>query len=433
MVTGLSLIIKASQSYVSHGALYIKNGKILGSGPEEEVLALAPNAKRVDGTGFVAIPGLINAHTHVAMSFFRGLGHGPVTSANGQTTMIEDLFYPVEKNLSADLIEPLSYSYLIDGLKSGVTCFVDSYSFSSSVARAMERLGLRGVVGEHIADLGGHLPSGRDVWLKTRARIEAWPHSSLITPMVYAHATDTMSPKLLSELGAFARASDLPFQMHLSQSRGERQRVLDREGLTPVKVAEAAGVLGPRCMAVHLVSTDADDVARLVGSGSLAVICPVSEIIYENLPPLKLFSDLGLQWSLGTDCAASNDTADLIQEMRFFRLFAKELGVPASRISPEAILRSVTEVPREVLGLNIGSLEAGREADCVFLKSDLGTEPIDELVVNLVHSFGSRHVRHVMIGGRWVLWDGQAILAKEEELSTAYLASVHEIKKRAGL
>jgi 5-methylthioadenosine/S-adenosylhomocysteine deaminase len=139
LITGLTLIPEPGVVLMD-SALVIAKGVISEMGPSAAVQARHSEIEQVDGKGFMAVPGLINAHTHVAMGFFRGLGHG-------QDEMIERFFFPAEKSLTPELLAPLSYSYLYGGLVAGVTCFGDHYYFSEGVAQAMERLGMRGVVG----------------------------------------------------------------------------------------------------------------------------------------------------------------------------------------------------------------------------------------------------------------------------------------------
>jgi 5-methylthioadenosine/S-adenosylhomocysteine deaminase len=426
VVHGLT-IWSGAGDVVLDGALAIDGGRLADVGPTATVLQRYGAARRMDGTGHVAMPGLVNAHTHAAMGFFRGLGHG-------RAEMIETFLFPAEKRLTRELLAPLSYSYLVAGLKAGVTCFGDHYYFVDGVAWALDRLGLRGVVGEAVADLGGAFP-GREGFDRWRAAVDAWPHSHLITPAVAPHAADTVSAPLLKELAAFAKARKLPLHMHLSQTTGERQRVQAREGCSPVAAAERAGALTPATLAVHLVTADKDDIGILKRSGATAGICPASQIIYERLAPLAELAAAGVPIAIGTDCAASNDGADLLGELRLTALLAQDRGLAEGARSPAAILRMGTVNGAKVLGLGdrVGRLAPGLAADVVFLADDLSTQPAPLPEVNLLFSMNARHVRHVMIDGRFVLYQGALTLADEDDLKAEYLAAAREIKRRIGL
>lgn len=425
VIRGLRLVTGAGATHTA-GALVIDGERLAEVGDEKTVLAKCPGLPVIDGRGFTAMPGLVNAHTHAAMGFFRGLGHGKVD-------MIETFMFPAEKSLTDELLEPLAYSYLVDGLKSGVTCFGDHYYFISGIAKAADRLGVRAVVGETVADLGGALP-GRAGWDRFRAELDRWNYSSRITPAIAPHAADTVSEPLLKELSAFAKAHDLPLHMHLAQTDGERRRVEARAGATPVAVAARNGALGPKTLAVHLVAIDDQDVALLKDSGATAGICPASQIIYERLAPIAKLLTAGVPVALGTDCAGSNDAADLMAEMKLYALLTKDRGAPAAATTPAAALKAASLAGADVFGLggSIGSLAKGKRADVVFLRDDIGSDPGPLPDANLIYSLRSRHVRHVMIDGRLVLAAGQLTQLNEGEITRAYQDAVGEINRRLG-
>lgn len=410
------------------GALAIDKGKFVWIGAAAQLPAAYQAWPQYSAKNYVLIPGLINAHTHAPMGFFRGFAH-ELARHSSETTMIEDFFFPMEKSLTADLIEPLSYSYVIDGLKSGVTCFVDAYFDEMGVGRAMMALGVRGYIGEHIADLGGPKPAGVELWERTKKTIHKWPFADKVKPLVYAHAADTVSAGLLGDIAAFARSEKLPFHMHLAQSHGERARVMKREGKSPVQYAADCGAVAERHMLVHLIAVDDQDVKLIKDAGACAVFTPISEITYEELPPVEKFWQQNIPVLLGTDCAASNDGADMLREVQTMQLC---LAQKKCAYDPERLLASMTTMPAHALGdPTIGSLAVGKAADVVFLKRDITVEPLDQVKTSLLFSFQSRHVQHVLIAGEWVLWSQQPTRLKESEALTRYTQAADEILRRA--
>ena len=251
---------------IENGSLFIRAGRIIDVGETASIKAKYPNIPFLDAEGAAIIPGMFNSHTHLPMGFFRGLGRGKVD-------MIESFLFPAEKNLSAELVTPLSYSYLLDGLRAGVTSFVDHYYFSSGVASAIETFGARGWVGETIADLGGAFP-GESSWDRAIKLIEKSRYSSRIKFCIAPHAADTVSSQMLKRCADYARANNLPLHMHLSQSDGERKRVESRDGMTPVAAAEKAGALSENSLVVHLTSADDQDLRRLKNNGATIGYCP---------------------------------------------------------------------------------------------------------------------------------------------------------------
>ncbi len=381
----------------------------------------------IDGSGYLAIPGLINVHTHAAMGFFRGLGHG-------HTNMIENFLFPAEKALTPELLEPLSWSYLITSLRAGVTCIADHYYMIDGVGRALERLGMRGFIGETIADRGGAFP-GWESWTRAREAIESWNFSHRVRPVIAPHAADTVSSKMLREAAQFARQNDLTLHMHLSQTTGELKRVREQDGMTPVQKAFACEALWDRTLAVHMVSARESDFAELRTSGATAVICPASQIIYEHLAPLENIAATGVHWATATDCAASNDGADLLNECKWMGLLARDRKITHDTFEPNGLLASVTSTPARALGMSgqLGVLQAKSLADIVFLRDDISMRPAFDDVRNLIYSAGSSGVEHVMIDGHWRLWRRELCSADEPQLTLAFDQAVQEIMRRTGL
>ena len=409
---------------IHDGGIMIRAGKIIQTGPTAVLRKKFKNTPFIDAKSYIAIPGLFNSHTHVAMGFFRGLGHG-------KENMIESFLFPAEKSLTPELLEPLSYSYIYDGLRAGVTSFVDHYYFSSGIARAFEKFGVRGWVGETVADLGGAFP-GVKSWERARELIEKSSFSSLIRHVVAPHAADTVSSKLLRECADYARKNDIPLHMHLSQSPSELERVKKRDHLTPVAMAERAEALGPNSLVVHLTSADHDDLKIIKKHGATIGYCPTSTVIYDRLADIKSFYELDIPLAIGTDCAASNDSADCLAEIKIAAILARNRGVDSGKLSPDNLLALATTNPTRALGVSetLGSLEAGKCADLVLMKKSLSSMPSENLLANILYSMGSRDVSHVMVNGSWRLWCGALPHLNESDLSEQYTSAVAEIRRR---
>jgi 5-methylthioadenosine/S-adenosylhomocysteine deaminase len=418
------LVCGAFLPIIENGALHIHSGRIRDIGPTDSITFKNPHIQFFDARGAAIIPGMFNAHTHLPMGFFRGLGRGKID-------MIESFLFPAEKNLSEELVAPLSYSYLLDGLRAGVTSFVDHYYFSSGVAKALETFGARGWVGETIADLGGAFP-GESSWDRAIKLIEKSRYSSRIRFCIAPHAADTVSSSMLRRCADFARANKLPLHMHLAQSEGERKRVESRDGLTPVAAAQKAGALGENSLVVHLTSASEQDLQIIKNSGSTIGYCPTSTILYDRLAKIKTISDLEIPMALATDCAASNDSADCLTELKFAALIGKHEGISDSKLSPDHLLAMVTTIPAKVLGVgqDLGTLEKGKIADLTILPLRLSALPRENLLANIIYSMGSRDITHVMIDGKWIIWKGQLASNSERTLHDDYLTAVSEITKR---
>jgi len=419
------MILKNAFTLMPHGAVekrhvVIEDDKIIDL--PGHASPLPRDAETVDLTGHTIIPGLVNAHTHVAMSFFRGLGHG-------KANVIENFLFPAEKNLTPELLQPLSYSYIVAGLKSGATTFADHYYMSDGIARAFEKIGVRAVIGETIADLSGAFPS-RDCWDEEKKRIENWNYSSLITPVVAPHAADTVSFELMQDMAKFAKSNKLPIHMHLSQTAGERKRVQKRFKKSPVEIAHKAGLLSKRTLAVHAITADAKDAAILKKSGATIGFCPSSQIIYEHLSPMEAFLKKDIPLAIGTDCSACNDGGDVMAELRLTALLARDrLGKPES-VKKLYAMSGSNALNAFSLQNKVGKIAEGYLADLVILENDLSVLPSYDFLTNLIYSYSARQVRHVLVNGKWVLFDGKLQSISEKTLQYDYEDAVKEIQRR---
>lgn len=417
-----AMIIDASDNAPTRGCLTVANGKIAARGSLPD-----PRYPTYDASGFFIFPGLVNAHTHCAMGFFRGLGHG-------RPDMIESFLFPAEKSLTPALVEDLSLSYIAAGIRCGVTTFSDHYYFVAGVGRAIDRLGARGVIGETVADLGGAFP-GLDSFHRMEDLLKTWSFSSRISASVAPHAADTVSESLMKKLAAFAKKNHLPIHMHLAQTEGERQRVKKRENLSPVQYAQRCGALGDRTIAVHLIACDTEDVNILKNEGVTAGICPVSEVIYERLPDIARFHAAGIPTALGTDCAASNDSSDMLAEMRFYNLMMRDRGVTVADFNFKETLATATVNGAALTAQPgvTGLLTPGSVADLVLMRAGLDLLPATDPLANLICSAGSGLVDHVMVDGQFILRDRRLTTANEDDLLASYVTATNAVSKAAGI
>jgi 5-methylthioadenosine/S-adenosylhomocysteine deaminase len=414
-----AILIDAGKDEAALGCLTIENGRIIKRSNTPD-----PRYPAYDCSDFIICPGFVNAHTHCAMGFFRGLGHG-------KTEMIETFLFPAEKALTPELLEDLSLSYIAAGIRAGVTLFSDHYYFVEGVGRAIERLGARGIIGETVADLGGAFP-GAEATKRMHTMLDRWAFSDRIVPSVAPHAADTVSKKLLTEMGAFAAKHKLHLHMHLAQTTGELHRVQKRESVSPVRYAADCGALSDRTLAVHLIACDDDDIKILKDHNVTAGICPVSEIVYERLPAVDRLFRAGVTTALGTDCAASNDTSDILAEMRIFSLLMRDRGVSLEDYGFKETLAAGTVNGAKLFGKAhvTGLLQEGSAADLVLVNLAVDILPASNPLANLLYSANAGHIDHVLVEGRFILRDRKLTLASEHDVKASYLAAVDTIKKR---
>ena len=406
-------LLDANQSIVQ-GYAYIKNGTLEDFGQKKPDFKYN-DIEVLNGSGWLITPGLSNGHTHVSMGFLRDLAHGSMN-------MIGDIFFPTESHLKAENVETLALSGFIAGIKSGVTHFNEHYYMSEAIGKAAEKLGVKVYLGETLADLGGAFPS-YERFKQVRELLDNWPFNDRIRPVLAPHATDTVSEKLLKEIAEYSRLRDLSIHMHLAQTQNELDVIKKREKCSPLEWVEKLGILHDKTLLVHCIANSERDFKLMADRGTSLGICATSEIFYENLLPLDFVESSQVSFVLGTDCAASHDSMDLIRELFVTHLLFKHGKVD---VSDKRLLSSVFDKCHHVMGgLPFeGKLVAGKSCDLVFYNWGLESEPINDLPGWFMRSCLSNHVKHVLCDGEFVLYDKEIQNLDESSLRDEYLKNV---------
>jgi 5-methylthioadenosine/S-adenosylhomocysteine deaminase len=262
-------------------------------------------------------PAFINPHTHLALGFLRGVDLRRACRGN----LVEDLFFKVEGALSPEDIQAFARIGAYDSLLCGVGLVWDHYYVGERVAAALREVGLAGVVAPTLQDLAG---PGKDRWaaaLEATAAID--DDEGLRSCGIYSalgpHATDTVSADLFGQAVALARQRELPIHVHVAQSPEEYQRCWERHGRSPLAWLDQLGVLSeaPATALVHGIYASRDDLALLEGGPHRLVFCPYSQLVFGFPAAVGLWSELGLDWVVATDCASNNDSMNVQKELRF--------------------------------------------------------------------------------------------------------------------
>ncbi|MGD9275297.1 MAG: amidohydrolase family protein, partial [Desulfobacterales bacterium] len=255
---GIVLTMDAADTRIAGGAVAVAGDRILAVGPAADFTDWSV-VRRIDAGGGIVMPGLINAHTHAAMTCFRGLADDlPLM------TWLDDHIFPAEAQLDEETVYCGTLLACAEMIRSGTTCFCDMYLFEDTVARAASAAGVRAVVGEVLYDFPspnyGPLEKG---FTYVERMIETWQHDPLITVAIEPHSPYLCAAGLLQRAAALARENGLPLVTHLSETRNEVDRIMDTYGRTPVAWLADLGVLGPNLLACHCVVLNAEDIAIL--------------------------------------------------------------------------------------------------------------------------------------------------------------------------
>ena len=291
----------------------VRGNRIEAVGPAAELASRFPGARRLDASGRIVMPGLINAHTHVPMTLFRG-----VADDLDLTGFLYGRIFPAEARfVDEEFVRWGTRLACLELLKGGVTTFVDMYYFEDAIAEEAARCGMRAVVGETLIDFPA--PDNK-TWADALAYMERflarWHGHPLITPAVAPHATYTVSADHLREAHALAAKHDVPMLMHLAEARYEVEFVREKHGKGPVEYAASLGILDDRVVAAHMIFPSPAEIALLAERKVGVAHCPQSNMKgASGVAPVPALLAAGVAVGLGTDGAASNNDLSLWEEM----------------------------------------------------------------------------------------------------------------------
>lgn len=421
------LTMDAKQTVIEEGAVAIAGDTIAAVGPAVELLARYPQAEVVAEAHGLVMPGLVNVHTHAAMSLFRGLADDlPLMQ------WLHDYIFPVEATLTGELVYQGTLLSICEMIRSGTTSFCDMYLFADDVARAAAAAGMRAWIGEVLYDFPspnyGPLEKG---FAYTRELLDRWRNDPLVSITLDPHAVYTCSPELLTRLGAMARDEGALYVIHLAENEEEVRTCRERYGRSPIAHLEALGLLGHQVVADHCVMLTSDEIALLAERGVKVAHCPESNLkLASGIAPVVQLLEAGVCVGIGTDGSASNNDVDMFGEMNTAAKIHKVDRMDPTAMSAAVTLEAATMGGARVLGADrlIGSLEVGKQADCIVLDLDQPhLTPIYNPVSHLVYAARGSDVVHSVIAGRVVMrsrelqtLDEAAILARASEIGRGF-------------
>jgi 5-methylthioadenosine/S-adenosylhomocysteine deaminase len=352
----------------------------------------------------VLIPGLVNAHTHAAMSLFRGIADDVPLAR-----WLSEHIWPQEARFVApDFVYDGTLLAAAEMLKGGVTCCNDMYFFPDAGARAFLESGMRAMLGLVVLDFPTPYAADPDGYLQAGLAVrDALKHEPRLAFALAPHAPYTVGDAAFRKIVTYARQLDLPIETHLAETAAEVTESLERFGMTPLARLHDLGATGPGFIAIHGVHLNAADIDLLAVHGGHVVHCPASNMkLGSGIAPVATLAARSINLALGTDGAASNNRLDLFGEMRLAALLAKVAAHDAAAFPARQVLHAATLGGACALGLErtLGSLVPGKEADIVAVDlSGIDALPCYDPVSHLVHAIGRDAVTDVWVGGRRVV------------------------------
>jgi 5-methylthioadenosine/S-adenosylhomocysteine deaminase len=400
-------------------ALAVDGGRILGIHPAAEARRLYAPRETVALDSHALIPGLINAHGHLAMSLLRGYADDYPLD-----TWLKDHIWPAEGRwVGEEFVRDGAELAMAEMLKSGTTCFSDMYFFPEQVALAARQHGLRCQLAFPILNFPSAWARNGDEYIsKGLALRDTYKADDLINVIFGPHAPYTVDDRYFDRIATYANELDTGIQIHLHETQAEVDEALAQSGERPIARLQRLGILTPNTQCVHMTAVNDDDIALLAASGAQVVHCPKSNLkLASGFCPEHRLREAGINVALGTDGAASNNSLDLFSEMVFASLLSKGLSGNAAALDTHASLRMATLNGARALGIDAitGSLEVGKAADLVAV--DLGgisREPMYNPLSQLVHTPVGHRVSDVWVNGAAKVRHGQLQSFSEQELET---------------
>ena len=406
ITNGTVLQIDADSTRIENGAVAIAGDKIRAVGRAADFSA-ASASRVIDARGGIVMPGLVNTHTHAAMTCFRGLADDlPLMQ------WLNEHIFPAEAHLDEAKVYCGTLLACAEMIRSGTTCFCDMYLFEDAVARAAAAAGVRAIVGEVLYDFPS--PNYGDIeqgFAYTEELIARWQDDPLVSIAVEPHSPYLCAPELLKRASSLAAAHRIPMVIHLSETESEVAQMKSKSGLTPVGFLAEQGVLSPNLLACHCVVLTDEDISLLRRFDVKVSHNPESNMkLASGIAPVPELVQQGICVGLGTDGCASNNNLDLFLEMGTAARLHKVSTLDPTVMDAAGVLRMATIDAARALGIDhlTGSLEPGKAADIIIIDTAKPhLTPMYHPDSHLVYAARGSDVATTIINGRIVMEDGK--------------------------
>lgn len=420
----LAIVPEGEKDFVKETSIYIENGRIAAMGEAAEGIEAE---KVIDGKDKLAIPGLINCHTHSYMAFMRNVAD--------DLSFMDWLFKtidPIEQQMTDEDTYWGACLAILEMMKSGTTCFNDMQMNIHQTTRAVKESGMRAVISRGLVGSGND-EAGQIRLAQAYEERDAAKDCDRLTFMLGPHAPYTCDDGFMRIVSEEAKKNHMGIHVHLSESVSEIGQIQEKYGCTPIEMADRNGLFDVPAIAAHCVQVTEKDLDILKEKNVSVVTNPASNMKLGNgFAPVPAMLEKGINVCLGTDGAASNNSLNLFHELNLLTLIHKGVEKTPQCISAREGFRMATLNGAKALGLEkeIGSLEVGKKADIAILNLNTPSlTPRNNLIAGLSYSANGSEVETVIIDGKITMEEGK-VLTMDEEL---IYGKVNEIIKRMGL
>ncbi|MBA1148917.1 TRZ/ATZ family hydrolase [Ectothiorhodospiraceae bacterium WFHF3C12] len=398
----------------------VRDGRIVAVLPDGEARRRYEAEQTTDLPDHALIPGLINSHTHASMTLMRGLADDlPL-----MRWLTEHIWPAEQAHVGPDFVHAGTELGVAEMLRGGITCFGDMYFFPEITARVARAAGMRAVVGMIVIDFPSAYAGGPDEYLdKGLALHDSLRHDPLISTAFAPHAPYTVGGEYLARIRKLADELEVPVHTHVHETAHEVEESVEQTGKRPLERLREMGLVSPNLLAAHMTQLTDQEIADYAADGGNVVHCPESNLkLASGFCRVQALLDQGVNVSLGTDGAASNNDLDMFGEMRTAALLAKGVAGDAAALPAAQALKMATINGARALGIadQTGSLVAGKDADITAVDlGDIGSQPVYNPVSQIVYSTGRHQVSDVWVAGRHLVTQGRLTTVNSDEVLKA--------------
>jgi 5-methylthioadenosine/S-adenosylhomocysteine deaminase len=396
----------------------VEHGDVLVNQDAGEILAVGDvpaGDETLDATDGLVMPGLVNAHTHLAMALLRGYADDKPLGS----WLREDV-WPIEGVLEPDDVRAGAALGALESIEAGTTALCDMYFDVPAVVDAVERAGLRARVGHGVVTVGKNSDEASADFEEglTVAREQDGTADGRVSTAFMPHSLTTVDGAELDEFVPKARAADVPIHLHANETRDEVTPIVNEHGERPLEYAVSHGLLAETDFIAHGTHLDATEIDLLAETGAGVVHCPASNMkLASGIAPVQELLDAGVTVGIGTDGAASNNDLDVFDELRDAAMVGKLAADDASAVDAAAAVGMATAGSADVLGFDSGRLAEGKKADIAVLDLDSAhLTPQHDLVSHLAYAASGADVRHTVCDGDVLMRDREVLTLDAEQV-----------------
>jgi len=427
---GTVITMDEKRRVLTDGGIAIAQGRILDVGTRAEIQKRYGAPETIYATDKIIIPGLINGHTHIPMTLFRGLAD----DLDLQEWLTKYIFPAEAKNVTEEFVRVGTRLGLLEMVRGGTTTYCDMYYFEDAIAEETAKAGVRGVLGETLIDFPA--PDNKtyqEGLAYTEKYVKNWQGHDLIVPAIAPHAPYTVSEEHLKAAREFSDRTGAPIVIHISETKREVEDIIKDKGQRPIEYLERIGFLNNKVIAAHVVWPSDDEIGILKRLGVGVVHNPQSNMkLAAGVAPVPKMLAEELRVGLGTDGAASNNDLNLWEEMDTAAKLHKVFSGDPKILSAQQAFEMATILGAKALHLEkeIGSIEIGKRADIAVVHRDpLHQLPLANIYSDLVYATKASDVQTVVINGRVVMRDRRLLTLNEAEIKKSALALRERVVK----